>query len=243
MVSQTKLGSAEIPACLRSILQMISDERRRIMKSAFSFLALLAVSSPGTAIAHPHIFAEARLEILTGDDGTVAELRNIWRFDEIFSSSVLLDFDTNTDLKLDGSELSELGEIMHKSLADFDYFTTISVDGREVPIQKPDVIHVSYEEGQLLVFFAVRTERPLPLKGKLTFGIYDPSMYTAIDFPTDEDLIAQGPSIEACKQQVVRPDPDEIISQNSASLTEAFFNDPSGNDMTRLFATRLELVC
>jgi len=41
----------------------------------------------------------------------------------------------------------------------------------------------------------------------------------------------------------VRPDPDEIIAQNQSSLTDAFFNDPTGTDMTKLFATRLELQC
>jgi ABC-type uncharacterized transport system, periplasmic component len=213
------------------------------MKPALPLLTLLAISAPGLASAHPHIFAEARLEVIAADDGTVSELRNIWRFDEIFSSSVLLDFDKNTDLKLDETELAELGEVMHASLADFHYFTTVTVDGQDAPIMKPDAIHVSYEDNQILVFFAVKTEKSLPLKGKLAFGVYDPSMYTAIDFPTDGDLVAQGKRAEACRQQVVRPDPDEIIAQNSETLTEAFFNDPSGNDMSKLFATRLELTC
>ena len=62
------------------------------------------------ALSHPHIFAEARLEIVGADDGTVKELRNVWRFDEVFSSSVLLDFDQNTNLKLDEAELAELEE-------------------------------------------------------------------------------------------------------------------------------------
>ena len=36
--------------------------------------------------------------------------------------------------------------------------------------------------------FAVKPAEPMPLKGKLSFGVYDPTMYTAMDFPTDEDL-------------------------------------------------------
>lgn len=213
------------------------------MKHALPLLTAFAFSAPGVALAHPHIFAEARLEVIAADDGTISELRNVWRFDEVFSSSVLLDFDSNTDLKLDEKELAELGEIMRASLADFDYFTTMSVDGTSEKFQKPDAIHVAYEDNQVLVFFAVKPEKSTPLKGKLTFGVYDPSMYTAIDFPSDGDLVAQGKAADACQHQVVRPDPDEIIAQNSSTLTEAFFNDPSGNDMSKLFATRLELTC
>ncbi|MEC9463046.1 MAG: DUF1007 family protein, partial [Pseudomonadota bacterium] len=58
--------------------------------------AVVAFATP--ALSHPHIFAEARVEIVAADDGTLKELRNVWRFDDIFSSSVLMDFDKNTDL-------------------------------------------------------------------------------------------------------------------------------------------------
>ncbi len=205
--------------------------------------ALAACALPMQAFAHPHIFVESRLEVIGGADGNVQELRNVWRFDEVFSSSVLLDFDKNTDLKLDESELAELGETMRTSLADYSYFTTLTVNGAPLGVQKPEAIHVNFQDGQILVFFAVKPEKPMPLKGRLTFGIYDPTMYTAIDFPTDKDLVANGPAFAKCQQKVVRPDPDEVLSQNSASLTDAFFNDPTGTDMSKMFATRLEMTC
>src|SRR3546814_2987559 len=110
------------------------------MKHALPRLAILAASLlPAVAQAHPHIFAEARLEVVTADDGTVSELRNVWRFDEVFSSSVLPDFDKNTDLKLDADALAELGEIMRTSLADFDYSTTVTVHGQDAASRQPDV--------------------------------------------------------------------------------------------------------
>jgi ABC-type uncharacterized transport system, periplasmic component len=199
--------------------------------------------APLPALAHPHVFAEARLEVVAGADGNVAELHNVWRFDEMFSSSVILDFDKNTDLKLDEAELAELGETMRTSLADYSYFTTITMNGETVDVTKPDVLHVTLQDNQLLVIFAIKPVKPVPVKGRLTFGIYDPTMYTSIDFPTDEDLAVKGDGFGHCQHKVVRPDPDEIIEQNSATLTDAFFNDPTGTDMTKLFATRLELTC
>jgi len=209
--------------------------------TAAALAAPLAVPSP--ALAHPHIFAEARLEIVAGADGTVQELRNVWRFDEVFSSSVILDFDKNGDLKLDPHELAELGETIRTSLADYHYFSTVTLDGAQIGIKKPEVFHTTMQDKQLMLIFAVKPEKPVPLKGKLTFGIYDPTMYTAIDFPTDKDLVLKGAGFEKCQHKVVRPDPDDVISQNSASLTDAFFNDPTGTDMTKLFATRMEVTC
>ncbi|TWF52015.1 DUF1007 family protein [Neorhizobium alkalisoli] len=213
--------------------------RNRIMTMAL--LALAAIPVP--AFAHPHIFAQARLEVVAGDDGNVSELRNVWRFDEVFSSSVLLDFDKNGDLKLDAKELAELGETMRTSMADYHYFATITMNGATIGVQKPDVIHASLKDNQLLVIFAVKPAKPVPLKGRLTFGIYDPTMYTAIDFPTDGDLVLKGAAFQKCQHKVVRPDPDEVISQNTSTLTDAFFNDPTGTDMTKLFATRIEVSC
>ncbi|MDS7595384.1 DUF1007 family protein [Agrobacterium tumefaciens] len=209
------------------------------------FLPLLAGLTliPAIATAHPHIFADARMEIVEGKDGTVQEVRNIWRFDEMFSASVVMDYDKNSDLKLDPEELAEIGSTVLESLEEYSYYTNILADGKSVPFGKPEAIHVDYKDSQILMFFSVKPKAPLPVKGKLSFGAWDPTMYTAIDFAKDSDLATEGKDLAACKHAVVRPDPDEVISQNQTTLTDAFFNDPTGTDMTKLFATRLELTC
>lgn len=204
---------------------------------------LSACLAPFSAMAHPHIFAEARMEIIEGADGNIAEVRNIWRFDEMFSASVVLDYDKNSDAKLDKEELAEIGKTVHESLAEFSYYTFVTANGKPVDLGKPDTIHVDYKDNQVLMFFSMKPQKPLPVKGTLTFGAWDPTLYTAIDFAKDTDIVVKGTHLAACKHKVVRPDPDEIISQNQNNLTDAFFNDPTGTDMTKLFATRLELKC
>ncbi|UVD56169.1 DUF1007 family protein [Rhizobium sp. Pop5] len=213
------------------------------MRYSTILMAALLSLAPAAAFAHPHIFVEARLEVVAGKDGSVEELRNVWRFDEVFSSSVVMDFDKNTDLKLEPDELAEVGKTVKQSLADYDYYMNLTINGKNITVQKPDTIHVDYKDGQLLMFFAVKPAEKMPLKGKLTFGIYDPTLYTSIDFPTDNELAIVGDGFKTCKHQVVRPDADEVISQNKQSLTDAFFNDPTGTNMSKLFATRLEVTC
>ena len=211
------------------------------LKILLSFVALAAMV-PATAVAHPHVFADARLEVVAGSDGNIQELHNVWRFDEVFSSQVLLDFDKNTNLVLDPAELEEVGKTVLASLEEYGYYTTLTHDGKSVPVAKPDVINVDYKDGQLLMFFALKPAQPMALKGKLTFGVYDPTLYASIDFPGDEDLVLLG-DFKACKHAVVRPDPDEVIAQNQSNLTDAFFTDPTGTDMSKLFATRMEVTC
>lgn len=204
---------------------------------------LIVLLVPATASAHPHVFAEARLEIETSADGHVVELRNVWRFDEVFSSSVILDFDENSDLVLDPAELANISEMVTLSLAEFDYYVSITANGKDIGISLPQNINVDYQDGQLLMFFAVVPDQQLVLDGKIAVGVFDPTMYAAIDFINDEDMMVTGGSSGRCANTVVRPDPDEIIAQNQASLTEAFFETTESGDLSKLLATRLELEC
>lgn len=220
----------------------------RIVRSMTGSVLALALTTGGgvlvsrDAAAHPHIFAEARLEVVLSDEGTVKELRNVWRFDPYFSSTVLLEFDGNGDGELDKQELEAVGTTVLESLADYSYYTSITDNGADVPPGKPEAIYADMKYGQLLLFFAVEPSKPVRLEGHLAFGVYDPTMYTAMDFVNDSDLVVLNDKGQ-CEKAVVRPNPDEIIAQNQQSLTEAFFNDPEGNDFSRLFATRMELTC
>ncbi|HEV7317001.1 MAG TPA: DUF1007 family protein [Ensifer sp.] len=204
---------------------------------------LATLLAPSLVFAHPHIFAEARLEVVSDDKDEISELRNVWRFDELFSSSVVLDFDKNSNAALDPDELAEVGQTVLESLSEYNYYTTILDNGKTIKVNKPDHITVDYKDGQLLMMFAVKPAEPMPLKGKLSFGVYDPTMYTAMDFATDDDLTVVGDKINACEHKVVRPDPDEVLAENKNTLTDAFWNDPTGTDMSKLFATRIEISC
>lgn len=208
---------------------------------AGSAAALLA--STGPALVHPHVFAEARLDVMLGPDKSVKSLRHLWRFDDIFSSTVLMEFDKNADLKLDDAELQEVANTVSASLAEFGYFQLVSEDGKDVAMKPPAQLIANYENDQLIILFESEPKEPLKLGGKIDFGVYDPTFYTAIDFVEDENMAVEGSLPAECTRAVIRPDPDEAISQNQSKLTDAFFNDPSGTDMSKIFATRLELTC
>ena len=203
--------------------------------------AFLASTVP--AFVHPHVFAEARLDVMLGPDKSVKSLRHLWRFDDIFSSTVLMEFDKNADLKLDDAELQEVANTVSASLAEFGYFQLVSDDGKDVAMKPPGQLIANYENDQLIILFESEPKESLKLGGKIDFGVYDPTFYTAIDFVEDENMAVEGSLPAECTRAVIRPDPDEAIAQNQSKLTDAFFNDPSGTDMSKIFATRLELTC
>lgn len=213
---------------------------RRMAILALGAASVLA--SAGPASVHPHVFAEARLDVTLNADHSVKSLRHLWRFDDLFSSTVLMEFDKNSDLKLDDAELQDVSSTIFASLAEYNYFQLVSADGKDVTMKPPPALMANYENDQLIVLFESEPTAPLKLAGKLDFGVYDPTFYTAIEFVEDENMAVNGLPA-SCKRTVVRPDPDEAIAQNQASLTDAFFTDPSGTDLSKIFATRLELNC
>jgi len=200
------------------------------------------LASAGPACVHPHVFAEARLDVVVAPDQTVKSLRHLWRFDDLFSSTVLMEFDKNSDLKLDGDELQDVANTVYESLAEFDYFQIVTADGKDVAMQPPPHLMANFEDNQLIILFESTPKQPLKLAGKVDFGVYDPTFYTAIDFVEDEQMAVETLPAD-CTRTVIRPDPDDAIAQNQSKLTDAFFNDPTGTDMSKIFATRLELTC
>ncbi|HEX8045244.1 DUF1007 family protein [Rhizobium sp.] len=208
-------------------------------------ILLLAMLSllPVPALAHPHIFIDAKFELVAAPDGSISELRNIWHFDEVFSSSVLMDFDKGDSQTLSASELKAVGKTVRDSLAQYNYYTNVTNNGKAVPMAKPEAIQADYKDGSLTLTFALKPEQKTFLKGTTVFGIYDKTLYTAVDFATDDDMTLSGAASGRCKRKVVRPNPKEVMAENQAALTSMFFSDPKGTDYSLLVATRLEVQC
>lgn len=214
---------------------------KRLAASALAVPVMLAASTLPARV-HPHVFAEARLDVVLNPDQTVKSLQHVWRFDDLFSSTVLMEFDRNSDLKLDDSELEEVSKTVFDSLAEYNYFQLVTKDGKDVAMTPPPKLMANLDNEQLVIIFESSPAAPLQLGGTIDFGVYDPTFYTAIDFTDDANMaVADLPS--SCTRTVVRPDPDEAIAQNQSKLTDAFFNDPAGTDMSKIFATKLELKC
>ena len=202
---------------------------------------MAAILLPFSALAHPHVFADAKLELII-ENGAVSKLRHVWRFDDFFSANVQLEFDKDGSGALDATEIAEVAAVIKSSTADFNYFHTVFLDGREVTMEVPDDIILDFVDGQMIMIFQSQPGRPITMTGKSSYGIFDPTFYTSIEFFDDSDITVSGMP-KNCTSAIVRPDPDEVLEQNQGSLTEQFFAESEQNDVSRMFATRLELTC
>ncbi|RWK90045.1 MAG: DUF1007 family protein, partial [Mesorhizobium sp.] len=140
--------------------------KRQAIMMASAMAATFATVGP--ADVHPHVFAEARLEvILSPDHQSVKALRHVWRFDDLFSSTVMMEFDKNSDLKLDDKELKEVADTVHASLAEFNYFQLVTVDGKDEAMSPPPQLMANFDNDQLIILFESEPKAPTRLAGKI----------------------------------------------------------------------------
>ncbi|WP_279482578.1 DUF1007 family protein [Aureimonas sp. SK2] len=206
--------------------------------------ALLAACLP--ASAHPHVFADSRMEIVGTADGMLSSVRNIWRFDELFSSSVVVDFDKNGNGTLDDDEVQAVAETVRQSIAEWDFYTFVSIGNRDLKLTPPADIRGLFDHGQLLLFFEMKPTEPVDLKAApVTFSVYDESYFVAFDF-ADENAFQLLDLPKTCTKAYTRPDPDEDASEwmNSVSMLKPGQSIPEdGVNFSQLLATRVDVSC
>lgn len=147
---------------------------------AMSALALVLASA--TAMAHPHVFLESRIE-LSMDDHSLNHVLVEWRFDAGFTAMVRLDFDADRDGRLDPTEVAAVEDGAFRNLRNYDYFTRVRLDGREVAIRDATDFRASLEDGALVYRFR------LPVAARFSreaaVAQFDDTYYTAIALTPD----------------------------------------------------------
>ena len=74
-----------------------------------------------------------------------------------------MEFDKNSDLKLDDGELEEVSQTIYTSLAEYKYFQLVTADGKDVAMKPPAKLMANYENDQLIVLFESEPKEPLKL--------------------------------------------------------------------------------
>jgi ABC-type nickel/cobalt efflux system permease component RcnA/ABC-type uncharacterized transport system substrate-binding protein len=107
-------------------VQCIPASIREVVFPAFGRLAailMLLLAVTNHAVAHPHVFVEARSKLVFDDQGQAVAIKHIFRFDDAFTAFAIQGFDTNQDGVYSRDELAELAKVNIESMADFGYFT------------------------------------------------------------------------------------------------------------------------
>jgi ABC-type uncharacterized transport system substrate-binding protein len=144
--------------------------------AAFALPALLALLAVAPAArAHPHVFVEHALTVVVGGDG-LEGIRFTWAFDEMFSSMIVLTFDTDKDKAFSAAEVKTIEQKHFGNLRDFHYFVQLRVNDKPVEVTAYKDFRVSLANGQAVYEFTIPLKAPA---GTLEVAVNDPTYYSA----------------------------------------------------------------
>ena len=201
-----------------------------------------AVMAPATpASAHPHVWIYAKSDVVLNDKGEVTAVDIEWEFDEFYSLTAVEGMDTDGNGSYESSELQPLATENIDSLKDFGYFTVISAGGEAVELGTVTEYQSTFKEGRLSMIFRVPLAAPLdPKAAPVTYKIYDPSFYIAIEYVADNPVTALGDLPEGCALKVLQPAGD---SDEAPVSEQSFVELLQTQDLGAIYSETVSIDC
>lgn len=161
-------------------------------KLAAGVVALSAAFVATDAAAHPHVWVEAKSELVFDDASRLSAVRHAWRFDGPFSAFAVQGLDVDQNGILTHEELAELAQVNVDSLSEYDNFTFLSRDGTDLAFDKAKDYWLDYSGGRLTLYFALPLKKPVDVAGSIVkLDVYDPEYFVDFGMVQDEpfDLV------------------------------------------------------
>lgn len=197
---------------------------RQFFLTAFLMGAAAAGLAP-SAVAHPHVWATVRSEIVFGPDAKITGIRHAWTFDEFYTAMALQGLDADGDGVYSKEELAPLAKVNVESLAEFDYFTFVRLVGEEgfLPLKPPVDYWVEYDSTVLTLHFTLPFETLVDPRPKdVAIDVYDPSFFVAFGFAEKVPVRLAGSPAPGCAVEIDKSDPES--AEVAQALSEAFFS-------------------
>ena len=209
-----------------------------LCRLTFGTCALL-IALMGAANAHPHMWVDLKSQIVLGDDGSVAAIRQEWLFDDFFSVALIEEASQHPQ-GLDAGIFAKIAEIL-ENLQPYDYFTVARYGDETLPLSRMGDITADVSENRVWMGFTVAVGNSVNLATKqFSYAIFDPTYYIEMFHAEGETISFEGDAPAGCGTEIVQPNPSAgaIALSQSASLD-------ANPDYTigRLFAETVHVNC
>jgi tRNA threonylcarbamoyladenosine biosynthesis protein TsaE len=172
---------------------------------------LLAMASVGIAAvrpagAHPHVFIDNVVTFIFSTDKIVG-FHLSWSFDEVFSETLVQDFDADGDGRLDVGETEAIKASSLPSLGEYDYFLHLWVDG--VPVETFGAVDMTVVQDGARVTYELEVTLETPLdsrRDRIEVSVYDDSYYVEVVLAHPDPVRLAGIPDGSCTYRVVEDD-------------------------------------
>lgn len=213
--------------------------------SARAITAFLAILAGSPALAHPHVFIDATVEVIFDDQGLATALRIGWTYDDLFSMMIIEDrgLDPDFDGILTDDAVAALSGFDMQWDPGFPGDTYPLLDGQPLALGPPQEWTASYDGMRITSTHVRRFETPVTVGATpLVVQVYDPSFYTAY-------VIAGTPVLtgrDDCTVQVFEPDraaADEILMAAIAEMAGSFDLEAEFPAVGAAYAEEARVTC
>lgn len=174
----------------------------------FAFLLSIAgglLSITGGAVhAHPHVAVQAKSELEFTAKGHVRAVRHAWEFDEAFSAYAVQGLDSDGDGGFSLEELQPLAEVNVTSLAEYDFFTFLTLGGEAMTFTAPEDYFLILNGNKLTLYFALPLTEPADIAGDrlVTLDVFDPEYFVNFSFVDDGAPVTLVDAPAACSVEI-----------------------------------------
>jgi len=171
------------------------------------FLVLCVLSAD--VYAHPHIFMDCGAAFVFGGDG-LEGIRLKWVFDEFYSETITLDFDENKNGFLEEKEVRKVEKESFSNLKNFNYFTCLSLDGKDFEVKKVSDFSAVFSSGMMTFEFFIPFEVKFSGQYKnVVMAVYDGTYYTDVAFLEKNPVVFEKAGGLDCEYRI---EPDKKYS-------------------------------
>ena len=209
-------------------------------------LGLVLTGTTVTAQAHPHVWIEARSDVVFDERGLIVAVNHEWTMDEAYSEMATDGLDTDGDGLYSPQELEPLTKENIQSLKEYNYFTQMKSDSEEVAFG--DVVEAGqlWSRKRLSLHFQMPLKEPVdPTKSKIYYRIYDPEFFISIEFPGKEAITALGGKPPGCTVEL-----RDVVSNEETEQTRAMlatkgtdWQPPPEEEFGDMFAQPIVINC
>tara|TARA_R110000751_G_scaffold20536_2_gene60001 strand:+ start:7659 stop:8309 length:651 start_codon:yes stop_codon:yes gene_type:complete len=196
--------------------------RPAIAAICLSLVALTA--SPPLAQAHPHVWLDTQATmIFTGKK--ISAIRMVWVFDDMFSLTVMDQFDHNHDRRFFDAENDEVRDNAFVALADIGFLTYLRRNEKVVKVAGfQNFIADITDEGRVKYSFTLNLAKPVdPIADQIGLSVYDSEYFIDVGFAKDNPISFSGNDGITCSYKMGEDDKHRIyfdmVSPQRADIT------------------------